>query len=55
MTVLNEMRERVALASPSSTLRYVPLVALLTDVGVVTASVVLAVLGREHHLSLIHI
>ncbi|MBJ7358869.1 sugar transferase [Nocardioides sp.] len=47
MTVLNEVRERVGTASPSSTLRYVPLVALLTDIGLVAASVVLAVLGRK--------
>jgi exopolysaccharide biosynthesis polyprenyl glycosylphosphotransferase len=47
MTVLNEMRERVSTASPSATLRFVPLVALLTDIGLVAASVVLAAMGRE--------
>ena len=47
MTVLADMRQRVATASPSATLRLVPIVALVTDLVLVTASVVLAALGRE--------
>jgi exopolysaccharide biosynthesis polyprenyl glycosylphosphotransferase len=47
MTVLTEMRQRVATATPSATLRFVPLIALLTDIALVAASVVLGALGRE--------
>jgi exopolysaccharide biosynthesis polyprenyl glycosylphosphotransferase len=48
MTVLTEMRERAASASSGRALRVVPLVAVLTDLGLVAVSVVLAALGRKH-------
>jgi len=35
MTVLADMRQRVATASPSATLRLVPIVALVTDLVLV--------------------
>ena len=47
MTVLAEMRARVSTASRSRTLRYLPAATLLTDLGLVTVSIVIAVVGRR--------
>jgi exopolysaccharide biosynthesis polyprenyl glycosylphosphotransferase len=48
MTVLTDMRMRVATVSPSRTQRLVPIIALLTDLGLVAASVILAAIGRKN-------
>ncbi len=47
MTVLAEMRARVNTASRSRTLRFLPAATALTDLGLVTISIVIAVAGRR--------